>query len=267
MMINAQQTDEELPLAKFIEIVPNGDGSGIAVYRPGIISWRQPRNCAWCLKIFTPIGGPSSKLQKFCGKSCSAKWRMRQPENVARVHTKEIHAVIGKKKSEWYKTPAAEKELERIKNLNPMSDPKVREKVSKKLREMKHAPKNRGGNGKPLTVPQQILLESLEGNWVPELAISLGKRKEGYPTCYKVDLANEIMMIAIEVDGNSHYSRKTQDAKKDEMLTSLGWRVVRIWNNDVIKWLDSGMSETDAVSIMLSSHRIKYKKKSTVGDE
>jgi len=162
---------------------------------------------------------------------------MSQPDIKAKVHTPEVHARIGAKNSIWRKgnSPTAIKEMERIKALNPMSIPGVREKVSAILREMGHKPSVRGGNGKGLTVPQKFLLELLGGRWIPELAISLGAKQDGYPTCYKVDLGMPSLKIAVEIDGNTHFSRKSIDQKKDNKLSSLGWRVIRIKNPEVLK--------------------------------
>ena len=57
------------------------------------------------------------------------------------------------------------------------------------------------------------------------------KKAKTHPTCYKVDIGNEALKIAIELDGQSHYGkRKELDAKKDAMLVSLGWKVYRVKN-------------------------------------
>src|SRR3972149_4336479 len=219
--------------AKTIRGLRKGDGSRLGVSGKPIGYWKYPRLCAWCgMKFVVKIVQASKK--RFCGRSCSAKWRMSQPEIIAKVHTKEVHAIIGQKKSLWFKSgsPKAIKELNRIRHLNPMSDPFVRFKVSKILKSMSHKPSERGGNGKGLTKPQSMLLEALPNGWVSEYALSLGPRRASYSTCYKLDLANPKMKINIEVDGNSHHSRKRSDMKRDAMLDSLGWKVLRFWNKD-----------------------------------
>ena len=71
-----------------------------------------------------------------------------------------------------------------------------------------------------------------------ELAIPTRKpRGSGYPTCYKVDIGNETLRVAIEVDGQSHYSRRSLDAKKDKLLRGLGWTVLRFSNKQVTERL------------------------------
>lgn len=216
-----------------IEITPRG-------YRRSRFDEPQTKICEWCGEEFQIIW-KSDVDKRFCNRSCSAKWRMNQPEYKAKVHTKETHEKIGKKISIWLNTTEkGQKNIDRIRNLKPMEDESCREKVSKTLREIHHKPKVRGGNGKGMTIPQQILFETLKGDWIPELAISLGKRQEGYPTCYKVDLGNDSLMIGIEVDGNTHHSRKEQDKKKDEKLSELGWKVIRFWNDEVMDWNNNG---------------------------
>ena len=120
----------------------------------------------------------------------------------------------------------------RMKNRNPMHRPDIRAKMATTLRAMKWAPTVRGGNGKPLPLPQQALSAAL--GWPTEVPVpTLKPRGSGYPSCYKVDIANEALKFAIEVDGNSHYARKDQDTKKDGLLTGLGWTVLRFTNKQV----------------------------------
>lgn len=44
------------------------------------------------------------------------------------------------------------------------------------------------------------------------------------------------LKLAIEADGGSHNSieRQAQDAKKDELLRSLGWTVLRFTNQQIL---------------------------------
>ena len=70
-----------------------------------------------------------------------------------------------------------------------------------------------------------------------EVAIPTKSPRGGaFPTCYKLDIANEILKVGIEVDGNSHLAvaRKEQDAKKDSFLSGLGWIVLRFKNRQVM---------------------------------
>ena len=93
----------------------------------------------------------------------------------------------------------------------------------------------RGGNGE-LTVPQ-IRLAAVLG-WIPEFTI-LTKPVQGrfpsLPKCYKVDVAQPVLRIAVEVDGASHRTRKWKflDRRKTEILSALGWSVLRFTNERV----------------------------------
>lgn len=55
------------------------------------------------------------------------------------------------------------------------------------------------------------------------------------PKCYKVDLADPETKLAIEVDGNSHLTKKWRflDARKTEILSLIGWSVLRFTNQEV----------------------------------
>jgi len=94
----------------------------------------------------------------------------------------------------------------------------------------------RGGNGAGPTVPEQALMAELGDGWVWQYAIPTGKpRGQGYPTSYKVDIAKPGCKLAIEVDGESHRPRRAHDEKKDRLLESLGWTVVRVPNRRAVQ--------------------------------
>jgi len=116
---------------------------------------------------------------------------------------------------------------------NPMNRPDVRAKVSKALREMGWKPTVRRGNG--YLTPQQQALSSALG-WPMELVIATKMpRNSGYPTCYKADIGNSALKVAIEINGPSHASiaRRAQDEKKTTFLRSLGWTVLSFSNAEV----------------------------------
>jgi len=123
----------------------------------------------------------------------------------------------------------------RMKKDNPMFKKEIRRKMADTLKRIGHGPKIRGGNGRPMPVPQKKLLHALGAGWEPECVVPLGRRVDGYPTNYKIDIGNRSLMIGIEVDGGSHYSikRREQDLKKDIKLRSLGWDILRFKNNEV----------------------------------
>lgn len=123
------------------------------------------------------------------------------------------------------------------KHENPMADSEARLRKANTLREMGHRPLVRGGNGTGLTAPQAALLEALGLGWVAELAVPTRiARGNGYPTCYKLDLANPKLMIGVELDGYTHTGeRVTQDRKKNALLASFGWKVCRVPNKVALK--------------------------------
>jgi len=138
---------------------------------------------------------------------------------------------------------------------NPMSKEEVRRKVSAKLREIRHKPIKRGGNGQLLPLPQLALLHALGVGWESEYAVATKMRhlKTGYPTCYKLDLACPEKKIGIELDGGSHCSleRRAQDLKKTEFFISQGWSIYRVSNARALN-LYSTFTSTD---ILLTSLR------------
>jgi very-short-patch-repair endonuclease len=44
--------------------------------------------------------------------------------------------------------------------------------------------------------------------------------------------------VIIEIDGGQHALEKEKDTERDKQLTGKGFKVLRFWNNDVIKNTD-----------------------------
>jgi len=141
---------------------------------------------------------------------------------------------------------------------NAAGTPEVRKKISEHHKAMGYRPKIRGGNGCETPAPVASLLLILGQDWELEFPIpTMIKKGNGYPTCYKVDIGNPIIMTAIEVDGSSHVGeRKRQDRKKDELLRLLGWRVFRITNTRA-EYLSTICKSADILlSLLLESSSI-----------
>jgi hypothetical protein len=138
---------------------------------------------------------------------------------------------------------------------NPMWVPGAKEKMARTLKEIRHRPRVRFGNGHGLTEPQRELLMRLGAGWVAEFPVRTGKpRGAGYPTVYKVDIAHPQLMIAIELDGGSHSGRRlVEDRKKDSLLAEYGWSVYRIKNVDASR-LCSIFKSADIHPSMLAAY-------------
>lgn len=133
-----------------------------------------------------------------------------------------------------------------MKQNNPMFSEDTRNKMSDTLKRIGHKPTYQGGNGRGLTGPQELLLNALGNKWEAELVVKTGlKPKDGYPHHYKIDIGSHKRMIAVELDGGSHYSikQREKDLKKTEVLESLGWKVLRFTNAEVNNNLNSVVKE------------------------
>jgi hypothetical protein len=123
---------------------------------------------------------------------------------------------------------------------NPIFRPEVRAKALAVQRE-KGFSNLSGGNGKGLTVPQRLLAQRLA--WPTEYVVATG---EGWkPEHYKLDLAEPTLRIAVEVDGQSHRSKKVAaaDARKDRWLREHGWSVLRFWNSQIMDDFETVVAE------------------------
>jgi hypothetical protein len=125
-----------------------------------------------------------------------------------------------------------------MKANNPMHTAQARAKMSATLRRIGHRPPWSGGNGRGLTVPQNLLmaeLTRLQTGWFAEFSLTT-KRALNLPKNIYIDLAHPESKTAVEVDGASHALLKQQDAdrRKTAFLNGLGWIVLRFSNQEVM---------------------------------
>jgi len=82
------------------------------------------------------------------------------------------------------------------------------------------------GNGKPPTRSEAEMFKRLrDREFQREFVVRTGTRS---PSHYKIDLAQESVKLAIEIDGSSHGAkRRIADARKTSFLESKGWTVLR----------------------------------------
>jgi very-short-patch-repair endonuclease len=58
-----------------------------------------------------------------------------------------------------------------------------------------------------------------------------------------VDFASHSAKIIIEVDGGQHGMQADSDAERTKFLEAQGYRVLRFWNNDVLKNIDGVLDD------------------------
>jgi hypothetical protein len=180
-------------------------------------------SCTQCSKAFTllpwQVRQVSDRGRAYCSKPCGIAYRA---------------AISSKVMAETNRKYASARMTER----NPMADPTVRKRVSETLKRIGHGPKVRGGNGRPPTAAELVLAEKLNPMGFCEQAVIVTgqPRGSGFPPAYMADCGCHMIKLAIEADGGSHNTldRQAQDAKKDELLRSLGWTVLRFTNQQIL---------------------------------
>lgn len=179
----------------------------------------ETRTCPICNDIFIV---KVYRKKRCCSPACAYKDPVRNLKNSKTMR----------------KTNLARRKIisDRMKASNPSSNPETVEKI--RQTKMDRGILNtfcgtRGGNGHT-SRPQALLAGIL--NWPSEVAVSLGSRQFGYPTNYKIDIGNRKLKIGIEVDGKGHGTKRARaiDKKKEDKLASLGWKILRIKNEDVL---------------------------------
>lgn len=178
--------------------------------------------CSVCGKVFniskkSQIDGHRVSGRFYCSRNCSKEYcRKISSETMAKTNRKYAS--------------------ERMKKNNPMKNPKSREKMKTTLKTIGHKPIVRGGNGTGLTRSQLLLSTAL--GWDTEVVVKTDKKRgSGYPQHYKIDIGNDVLKIGVECDGGSHCTieRQNQDKKKDELLQSKGWIIIRFKNHEIEK--------------------------------
>ena len=85
---------------------------------------------------------------------------------------------------------------------------------------------------KRATLPEKIaanMLSRLEERPVRQAFFMIRGR------CYFLDFFIRGRMLAIEIDGSSHNTRKKEDRRRDNDMRSIGIRTIRIKNKDVME--------------------------------
>jgi hypothetical protein len=137
---------------------------------------------------------------------------------------------------------------------NPMADPICRARMRATLIQAGHRPLVLGGNGRPLPAPQRALLNALGPSWSAEFIVPTKMpRGCGWPTHYKLDLADPVRRLAIEIDGHCHAGprRRQQDRRKTAFLAQRGWCVLRISNARAL-WLSTTCTSADTLLTSLT---------------
>jgi very-short-patch-repair endonuclease len=69
---------------------------------------------------------------------------------------------------------------------------------------------------------------------------------------YVVDFCAPRIKLVIELDGGQHLEQEEYDNERTDFLNSMGYRVLRFWNNDVMNDIDSVL---DAIALALDDFR------------
>jgi Protein of unknown function (DUF559) len=211
---------------------------------------RPMLTCHWCGTAFRPT---SSKARRFCGNPCAARWRMSQPERSAQ---KERFWMAGQAARRGRRRPDASR---RMRERNPMRDAATIAKMASSLQGRTWLSQH-GGRGR-LTAPQMVLAKRLA---LPTEFIILTRPVAhlfaSLPKWYAVDLACPAAMLAIEIDGNSHRTRRWRylDRRKTEVLEALGWSVLRYWNHEVLSETDRVVAEVLGQISDSSAHLVRH---------
>lgn len=214
-----------------------------------IKSMSKTKFCEYCHKEFTP----KDMRQRFCGNSCSAKWRVQTfgcPKHIPTEEEREKARQFLKNK--WKEPEFRNKKTEYMKNHNPVYMPGVIDKAKKTRLCNGPYPNNfKYGNGK-ISKYEQLVFEDLVGlGFYYNYCINTKLARDAFPerhysNGYKPDFVNIEHHLCIEIDGIDHTQKHIQklDRKKEECLNFLGFTTIRFTHEQIDKgefkkWLNS----------------------------
>ncbi|HNB53752.1 MAG TPA: endonuclease domain-containing protein [Anaerolineales bacterium] len=87
---------------------------------------------------------------------------------------------------------------------------------------------------KPLTPAEQKLWTLIRND---QLGVNFRRQHAIGP--YIADFCSPKVKLVIELDGSQHAEQQTYDAERTEFLKTQGYKVIRFWNKEVMKDIES----------------------------
>lgn len=208
------------------------------------------KTCEYCGKSFEVPNTKHGRSKRFCGTSCSAKWRVSKygiPEKSEQAKikaSKRLHDM-------WQDPNFRAKKTQAMINHNPVYMNGVVEKAHQtRLKNGSYINNFKCGNGKISEHEAKVKTLVEQHGFYYNYAIPTKIARDAFPqdhfsVNYKPDFVNLTTKLCIEVDGTNH-KKKEQievDKKKEKCLSYLGFTIVRftheqIDNGDFEKWLN-----------------------------
>jgi very-short-patch-repair endonuclease len=90
-----------------------------------------------------------------------------------------------------------------------------------------------------MTIAEHKLWQAIRGKQIEDWRF----RRQHPIGPYIADFACIDKLLVIELDGGQHQDQVAYDARRTAYVESLGWQVLRFWNNDVLNNLDGVLAK------------------------
>lgn len=193
--------------------------------------------CEWCGKELSPAQVKDKR--RFCSTSCSAKWRTTNFDYHKKKSLEGTARLSAALKERWNDSSFRENNHRRMIENNPARRPDYRDKVVQTvLSKSGYCNNFVAGNGKVSNVEMLVYDALIEMGFVYNFAIPTSEAISAFPERhyaknYKPDFTLVGRRVCVELDGDDHDPEL--DAKKDECLNYLGFKVYRFTNDQVKK--------------------------------
>lgn len=210
------------------------------------------KHCEFCGKQFEITDTVHGKRKRFCNRSCSARWRIRE-YGVAKKSEDGKKRLSESMKSKWKNEDFRHNVISRMYTNNPSFNVNVIEKAKRTKLQHGYVPHNnfKYGNGKVSEYERMVYDKLINCGFYYNYAINTKLARDAFPNesyanNYKPDFTNISKHICIEIDGENHKEKVVRelDKKKEECLRFLGFSVIRFTHKDIDegrfdKWLNS----------------------------
>ena len=120
-----------------------------------------------------------------------------------------------------------------VKNIIPGQ--RVTKEKLQRARELRHT----------LTPAERILWQELRAN-----KLGIHFRRQQIVAGFIVDFYCHKAALVIEVDGDIHDLQQGDDARREQVLTDMGLRVVRFWNEEIFQDLPAVVDRIKALTVI-----------------
>ena len=193
----------------------------------------KKKKCEWCYKIFSVGNRKALETRRFCSDQCS---KAKQKLERAKTRRFRLCCICGRKtRHVKYNTKKTSLVHCDRKSCSETVRLRKNERIRQaRLKEWKQGKRKRTNHwaSVPRVSKAELVIKDwfLAHHWKHQFPINTQIRNSPKtpPICYRLDFAKPSKKIYVEIDGTVHRNKIESDKRRDQILSKLGWRGLRI---------------------------------------